>query len=366
MPAWSRGLLALTLLVLAGGSRLTVQPAARILGSFDGPVVGSSLAWNSRRRESASLFDSSDDSGAIFDAETSIADLLQTVNDESRDALTAVHRYRVYVAVVSALLLAQLLLIVLLLLQRRDRRRAEETIRAREAALRGSYERIRQLTGRLIHAQETARAAVARDLHDEICQQLAGVSLGVVALRRSAGQIADPAIQEAFADLEYQTQVTFDGIRRLSHDLHPASLRLLGLAPALRTHCLDVAERQHVPIAFSASGDFRAVRTDIAICLYRIAQEAVRNAVVHGHAERISVEIAESPSAVALIVSDDGDGFDVDAARRGHHGIGLVSMEERARIVGGEVEISSRDGHGTIVRVRCPSELKGIEVANVT
>jgi signal transduction histidine kinase len=365
LPGWSRGLIAFAVLVLTDGSPLTVQPAALVLNSFDGSVAGFSLVRSSRRRGSPSSADSSDDSPAEPDADTSIADLLQTVNDSSRDTLTALHRYRIYVAGVSVLLLAQLFLIVLLLLQRRDRRRAEETVRARETALRSSYERIRQLAGRLIHAQETARAAVARDLHDETCQQLAAVALGVAALKRSAGQIADPAIQQAFSDLEYQTQVTFDGIRRLSHDLHPTSLRLLGLAPALKTHCLDVAERQRVPVAFAASGDFRKVPTDIAICLYRIAQEALRNAVVHGHAEKISVEIARSPDAVDLIVSDDGQGFDVDSMRRGTDGLGLVSMEERARIVGGAVEISSRDGHGTIVRVHCPSELEGVEVATV-
>ena len=364
MPPWSHWLVVLAVAVLADRSPLAVRPDALILGSFDGSVHGSSPV-RSWRRGSAAHVGSSAGLRTGLVAAISIADLLQSVNDSSRDTLTALQRYRIYVAAVSALVLVQLFLIALLLVQRRDRRRAEETVRAREAALRGSYERIRQLAGRLIHAQEAARAAVARDLHDEICQQLAAVSLGVVALRRSAGRIADAEIQQAFSDLEYQTQVTFDGIRRLSHDLHPASLRLLGLAPALKTHCLDVAERQHVPVAFSAAGDFRGVPVEISICLYRIAQEALRNAVVHGRVRRISVEIAHSPTGVELLVSDDGQGFDVQAVRERSEGLGLVSIEERARIVGGAVEISSRDGCGTTVRVRCPSTMEGVDVDKV-
>jgi signal transduction histidine kinase len=271
--------------------------------------------------------------------------------------------YRGYILGTIVVLVAQLLLISLLLMQVRSRRRAEKTIRARESDLWGSLERIRQMAGRLINAQEEARAGVARDLHDEICQQLAAVAVGVVSLKRSSGDIRDPAIQQAFADLEYQTQVTFDGIRRLSHDLHPTSLQLLGLSPALKTHCLDVAERQHVRLAFSASGDFRDLPLDVAICLYRIAQEAVRNAVAHGRAQEISVAIARLATAVELAVTDDGQGFDVEAMRRGSEGLGLVSMEERARNVGGFVDVISAPDRGTTVRVRCPSEPARMEVA---
>jgi len=334
------------------------------LALFDGPIPVSSLASSS---VTARLYGGLPPfvhtqtrlmAGAWFQG------AIQDPADASRDTLTVWSRYQVYIFVIGVVLVGQLLLIGLLLLQRRDRRRAEETIRARETALRGSYERIRQLAGRLIHAQEVARASIARDLHDEICQQLAAVSLGVVALKRSSGDIRDAAIQQAFAELEYQTQVTFDGIRRMSHDLHPMSLRLLGLGPALKTHCLDFGERQQIRVAFSASGDIRGVAPDVAICLYRIAQEALRNASVHGQARRISVAISRLDDSVELVVIDDGQGFDVEAMRRGSEGLGLVSMEERARIVGGSVDIVSGSDRGTTVRVRCPSELVRVEVAN--
>ena len=332
--------------------------------SFDGPIAVFSLSSSTVTARLYGALPPSVYTQTRLRAGALIQGAIQDPIDTSRDTLTVWERYRIYVLVLSVVLVGQLVLIALLLLQRKDRRRAEETLRARETALRGSYERIRQLAGRLIHAQEAARASLARDLHDEICQQLAAVSLGVVSLRRSSGDIKDAANQQAFADLEYQTQVTFDGIRRLSHDLHPMSLRLLGLGPALKTHCLDIGERQHIRVAFSSSGDFRGLASDVAICLYRIAQEALRNAIVHGQARKISVSIARLDDAVEMVVTDDGQGFDVEAMRLGSEGLGLVSMEERARIVGGSVDIVSSSERGTTVRVRCPSDLVGMEVAN--
>jgi signal transduction histidine kinase len=193
---------------------------------------------------------------------------------------------------------------------------------------------------------------------------LAAVSLGVVMLKRSTGKVQDAATQKAFAELEYQTQVAFDGLRRLSHDLHPASLRLLGLTPALKTHCVDVSERYQVRVVFNASGDFRALPDDVAICLYRIAQEAVRNAAVHSGARQISVAIARVDERVDLVVMDDGRGFDVETMRSSGDGLGLVSIEERVRIVGGAVDVVSAADRGTTVRVHCPIEAVAVNVAD--
>jgi signal transduction histidine kinase len=135
--------------------------------------------------------------------------------------------YRWYIVGTVIVVAAQLLLIVGLLTQSARRRRAEETIRAREATLRTSYERIRHLAGRLINAQEAARADIARDLHDDVCQRLVYVSMAVNSLKASSGRIQDEEAQEGLSELERDTLGVFDGIRRLSHELHPVSLRLL-------------------------------------------------------------------------------------------------------------------------------------------
>jgi len=211
------------------------------------------------------------------------------------------------------------------------------------------------MAGRLINAQEAARADIARDLHDDVCQQLVYVSMGVSTLKNSSGDIQGAQTQQAFSDLERDTLGTFEGIRRLSHDLHPASLRLLGLAPALKTHCAEVEKRHNVEVAFHAS-DIGHLHPDTAICFFRIAQESLRNGVMHGEAKRFDVSLARFGEHIEMTVTDNGRGFDVEAVRHNGGGLGLVSMEERAHVVGGGVQIITGIGQGTTIRVRGPVE----------
>jgi signal transduction histidine kinase len=251
---------------------------------------------------------------------------------------------------------AQLLLITALLTQRARRRRAEDTIRAREVSLRASYERIRQMAGRLINAQEATRATIAKDLHDDVCQRLTTASVAIDNLKSSRDSY-DPQTQEALEDLSREMGHAFEGIRRLSHELHPVTLRVLGLAPTLKGHCAEVTRRHHTEIAFTADGDFQLVHPDVAVCFFRIAQESLRNGIFHGHAQRIEVTLTRVDNTVEMTVTDDGDGFDVDVVRRRGAGLGLVSMEERAHAVGGEFHIVSGPRLGTTVRVRGPADI---------
>ena len=269
---------------------------------------------------------------------------------------TVWEEYRRYVVGALIVVVVQAALITALLTQRARRRRAEETIRAREAALRTSFEQIRQMAGRLIHAQEVARAGVAQDLHDDVCQQLVFVSMGVATLKNAAGDLQDKATQEALSAIEDDTRKVFEGLRRLSHDLHPATLRLLGLAAALRTHCTEVTKHHGIEVAFTADGVPPVVHKDVAVCFFRIAQEALRNGIVHGGARHLSVTLSGSGGHLDLSVADDGLGFDVAAAYQDGGGLGLATMSERARVVGGLVTITSRPAQGTTVRVRGPAE----------
>jgi signal transduction histidine kinase len=263
--------------------------------------------------------------------------------------------YRGYIVATVIVVAAQLLLITGLLTQRARRRRAEETVLIREATLRTSYDRIRQLAGRLINAQETARAELARDLHDGVCQELAGVSMAIGRLRNTSGHVQDAATQQALVKLQNETRGMVDDVRRLSHELHPAPLRLVGLAAALKTHCSEVAKRHGVQVSFQTQGDPGAVAPDAAVSLFRIAQESLRNGIAHGGAGRLAVSLARSGDHIELTVTDDGRGFDLDTVRRDGRGLGLVSMEERAHAVGGQVQIVSGVPAGTTVRVRCPA-----------
>ena len=260
-------------------------------------------------------------------------------------------RYLLPVAIVVA---AQMLLIAGLLTQRARRRRAEKRIRSSEATLRKSYERSRHLAGRLIHAQEAARASIARDLHDDVCQQLVYVTMAMCSLKGSSGEIQAPETQKAFSDLERDTLRMFDAIRRLSHDLHPASLRLLGLAPALKAHCQEVERRHDVRVSFTARGELGTLHADVSVCFFRIAQEALRNGLVHGSAQQFDVLLARSGAEVDLSVTDDGRGFDLEAVRQAGGGLGLVSMGERAYLVGAGLQIVTAPGRGTSIHVRGP------------
>jgi signal transduction histidine kinase len=267
---------------------------------------------------------------------------------------TAWESYRSYIVATVIVVAAQLLLITGLLTQRAQRRRAEEATRTSEATLRTSYERIRLLAGGLINAQEAARAGVARDLHDDVCQGLAGVSMTISSIKSSWGNVQDPAIQDALSKLYDDTMIVFQAIRRVSHDLHPATLRLLGLGVALKAHCAEISKRHGVQVSFKADVDLGTLPFTTAVCLFRIAQESVRNAIVHGEALRLAVSVGRLGEDVVLTVSDDGRGFDLDAVRKRGSGLGLVSMEERAHVAGGDVEIVTGLRQGTTIRVRCP------------
>jgi signal transduction histidine kinase len=262
--------------------------------------------------------------------------------------------YSSYIAAATVVVIAQLLLIAGLLQSRSRLRRADTTIRAREASLRTSYERIRQMAGRLINAQEAARAEIARDLHDDVCQRLTSVSMGVGSLKNATGTLEDPKMQEGISELDRETRDAFESIRRLSHDLHPATLRLLGLAPALRSHCHEIAKRHGGQVQFSSADGIGTVHPDVAVCFFRIAQESLRNSVLHGGAKQMTVTLGREGEELDLTVVDDGQGFDVTAVRNNGRGLGLVTMEERVNLVGGHMSIVSVPGQGTTVRVRGP------------
>jgi signal transduction histidine kinase len=265
--------------------------------------------------------------------------------------------YRRYVVGAVVVIFAELLLIGALLTERASRRRAEKIVRARESALRASYDRIRQLNARVINAQETARAAIARELHDDVCQELVSVMLELSNLR-SSGHVLGPGALEQLSQLHDTTSSVVAGVRRMSHDLHPATLRLLGLAAAVRAHCIEVERRNDVQVAFESEGELSSVHLDIALCLFRVVQEALRNAAVHGEARRIAVAIRRLENVVALTVTDDGRGFDVDAARQSSGGLGLVSMEERVRLLSGTIEIVSQPTRGTTIVVHIPADAR--------
>jgi signal transduction histidine kinase len=258
------------------------------------------------------------------------------------------------VVAATALFVIQAGMIGGLLLHWRRRRRVEAELTAKETALRGSYEEIRTLAGRLLRAQEDERTRIARELHDDVSQSIAGICLQIAALRDRAVTGGDPDLRQALASLHDAALNVADDIRALSHDLHPQVLRHIGLVPALAAHCDEMRGRYECDIGFAAAADIGHVPNESALCLYRIAQEAIHNSCRHSRAGRTTVSLSRDGGDVELTVTDDGVGFDLDQARRRSDGLGLVSMHERVRLANGSLAVDTGRGRGTSVSVRVP------------
>jgi PAS domain S-box-containing protein len=213
-------------------------------------------------------------------------------------------------------------------------------------------EAARDLSGRLIQAQEEQQMQLARDLHDDLSQSLALLSIELEMFGRS--QPADGGhISARMQEFSAQVKQLSSEVHRLSHELHPAKLEQLGLVAALRGFCKEFAVAHALAIKFADPSVVRAVPEDTALCLYRIAQEALHNVVKHSGAKAARVELATEGSEFRLTITDDGVGFDPKAIRA-NGSLGLVSMSERARFIHGNLSIESHADKGTKVEARVP------------
>lgn len=217
---------------------------------------------------------------------------------------------------------------------------------------RRAAEALSTANARLIEAQEQERARIAHELHDNIGASLA--ILGIELLR--AGQPVSDSPGEthpSILDLCQKMQEIAKQISRLSHHLHSSALQYLGLAQAIKAECRVFSERFRIPASCSCRDVPGKLDQNVALSLLRVTQEALLNAAKHSGAAKIEVEVTASPALLTLVVRDDGKGFDVEQSRLAA-GLGLISMRERIRLVGGEFEIRSQAGQGTEVICRVP------------
>jgi len=217
--------------------------------------------------------------------------------------------------------------------------------------------RIGDLPGRLITAQEVERARIARDLHDGVCQDVTAISVDLAHLRRHGGDMPQQEFEAALLSIERRTAAVAEALRRLSHGLHPAVLQHVGLVAALQAHCAEIERQHHLDVRFFAAGVIEPIEPRTALAMYRIAQEALGNTARHAHARHVTVSLARDGSTLSMTVADDGEGFDVGAAGNGG-GLGLVSIEERVRLMQGRVAIRSERHAGTIIDVCVPAPVK--------
>jgi signal transduction histidine kinase len=223
------------------------------------------------------------------------------------------------------------------------RERAEKALLRNEAAL-------QSLAGQLIGAQESERMRIAGELHDDLNQKLAALAIELDQLEEELPD-ADP-LRERIVELEGRTAGLIEDVRRLSHRLHPATIEHVGLVAGLKSLCAEFGKDRSITVHVNLTELVESPSLDVALALYRIAQEAMQNAWKYSGAKEVRVSLAEMENGLQLVISDDGVGFDVDNVRR--KGLGLVSMEERVRHLNGEFHLSSYAGKGTRVDARVP------------
>ena len=241
-----------------------------------------------------------------------------------------------------------------------ERQDAVQRIRDSQTTLESSHREIQKLAGRLIEAQETERARVARDLRDDVSRELGEVSsaLGRLKQRLSeapVGQGVEQTPQQELQGLEARLITLAQNVRHLSHDLHPTVLRHAGLVAALTAYCAELQRNHGTELTCSADGDFGSIPEGAALCLYRVAQEALRNVICHACASHASVQLECASDRAEMTIADDGRGFDLARSLERSEGLGLMSIHERVRLVGGSVTIDTAWSQGTRVRVQIPT-----------
>ena len=216
-------------------------------------------------------------------------------------------------------------------------------------------EAIASLCGRLIDVQEEERKRIAREIHDDYTQQLAVVAMDLEGL---AGEIGDFPVGAArrFHEIWNQISELAADLHSLSHRLHSSTLESLGLVAGVKAFCEEFARQNEILVDFVNENVPHGIPAEIALCLFRITQEGLRNIRRHSGAERAEVHLEVSGEDLHLSVVDQGKGFDVNKLST-RNGIGLRSMEERLRSLGGHIEISSRPTEGTRIDAWLPSRV---------
>ena len=227
-----------------------------------------------------------------------------------------------------------------------ERKIARDALLQSEKELRASRDQVRELARKLLVAQEEERQHISRELHDDLNQRVAALAIFVSNIKRQLTPPENPAIQQ-LNNVQERVAVIAEEIRRLSHRLRPASLDV-GLAVALKSLVGEFSDHQGVTIGLSLPVSSEEVSDDIALCLYRVAQESLHNVAKHSGAKHANIDLTVDADRVRLTIKDDGRGFE-HAAPGSRKGLGLLSMEERVRLLQGNFKISTVPGIGTSI-----------------
>ena len=218
-------------------------------------------------------------------------------------------------------------------------------------------EALTSMSRKLVQAQEQERARIARELHDDITQRLAILGIDLQQLREHNPELP-VEITSRMKELQEHTMGMANDVQALSHQLHSSKLEYLGAIGGMKSWCNEFGQRQGLQIEFQGPESQSPLPPEVGLSLFRVLQEALNNAAKHSGARRIEVQLREDSGEIHLAVSDAGKGFDVETALQGR-GLGLASMQERLRLVGGELSVESQPKSGTIIHARVPLSSAG-------
>jgi signal transduction histidine kinase len=225
------------------------------------------------------------------------------------------------------------------------------------AELEAQREALHQVSLRLVNAQEEERRRISRELHDELGQALTALKINLDVARRALPADASPKLVQSVHEAGILAVQTLEAARNLSLELHPAILDDLGLVAALRWEVDRYEQRTGMPVHFRADLSDVALRPELEITIYRIIIEALTNVARHAHAEHISVQLQVEKGQFMVTIEDDGRGFDAQSwfdVPTKRQSLGLISMRERAGLLGGELEVISTPGCGAKIRAKLP------------
>jgi signal transduction histidine kinase len=214
------------------------------------------------------------------------------------------------------------------------------------------------LTGKLINAQEEERKRIARELHDDFNQRLAALSVDLECMEQNPISLPEPAVQQ-LASIRGRVGQLSDDLHDLAYGLHPSLIDHAGLESAMKDHVTEFTKRTGLPVMFAARKVPRAISQELSTNLFRVMQESLQNVKKHAQATDVTVRLSGSSRGIGLSVRDNGKGLDLEVKDKRATGLGLVSMQERARGLGGFLRIHSRPGQGSKVCVWIPRVSEG-------